>query len=109
VGYFFGRDLHRTLDFPVGLIDSSWGGTESEAWTSNDALDADPDLKVADDSWRQKIADFPHVLEQYQQNWENGRRPRKTPRPRVRWRRLRPTLPSIRAAIPGAKVDYGTA
>jgi sialate O-acetylesterase len=75
VGYFFGRDLNRTLNFPVGLIDSSWGGTESEAWTSNEALDADPDLKAADDSWRQRIAEFPHVLEQYQQKlgeWEKA-------------------------------------
>lgn len=33
VGYFFGRELHRELDVPVGLIDSSWGGTPAEAWT----------------------------------------------------------------------------
>jgi sialate O-acetylesterase len=75
VGYFFGRDLHRTMKFPVGMIDSSWGGTEAEAWTSAEAVDADPDLKVVADSWRQGIADFPHVLEQYEQKlgeWEKA-------------------------------------
>ncbi|MGA2983533.1 MAG: sialate O-acetylesterase [Terriglobia bacterium] len=75
VGYFFGRDLHRTLKFPVGMIDSSWGGTEAEAWTNNEALEADPDLKVVADSWRQRIAEFPHVLEQYEQKlgeWEKA-------------------------------------
>ena len=27
VGYFFGRQLHQTLDVPIGLIDDSWGGS----------------------------------------------------------------------------------
>ncbi|MGA3324121.1 MAG: sialate O-acetylesterase [Terriglobia bacterium] len=75
VGYFFGRDLYRAMKFPVGLIDSSWGGTEAEAWTSDEALEADPELKVVADSWRQRIADFPHVLEQYEQKlgeWEKS-------------------------------------
>jgi sialate O-acetylesterase len=75
VGYFFGRDLYRALKFPVGMIDSSWGGTEAEAWTSDEALESDPDLKVVADSWRQRIADFPHALEQYEQKlgeWEKA-------------------------------------
>jgi sialate O-acetylesterase len=33
VGYFFGRELHDQLDVPVGLINSSWGGTRIEPWT----------------------------------------------------------------------------
>ncbi|OPZ27634.1 MAG: Glycosyl hydrolases family 2, sugar binding domain [Lentisphaerae bacterium ADurb.BinA184] len=49
VGYFFGRHLHRQLDVPVGLINTSWGGTVAEAWTSGPALRAElpefaPDL-----------------------------------------------------------------
>ncbi len=33
VGYFFGRSLHDQLDVPIGLINSSWGGTRIEPWT----------------------------------------------------------------------------
>ncbi|MDR3194981.1 MAG: 9-O-acetylesterase [Tannerella sp.] len=33
-GYFFGRELHRNLNIPVGLIDCSWGGTNIETWMS---------------------------------------------------------------------------
>ena len=31
--YYFGRRLHKDLDVPMGLIDSSWGGSPIEAWT----------------------------------------------------------------------------
>jgi len=31
--YFFGRDLHKELDIPIGLIRSCWGGTRIEAWS----------------------------------------------------------------------------
>ena len=32
-GYFFGRKLNQQLGVPVGLIDSTWGGTRIELWT----------------------------------------------------------------------------
>lgn len=44
VAWFFGRLLHDRLDQPIGLIDSSWGGTRIEAWTSLQALAEDPEL-----------------------------------------------------------------
>jgi sialate O-acetylesterase len=31
--YFFGREIHMNLNVPVGLIESSWGGTRIEPWT----------------------------------------------------------------------------
>ena len=37
-GFFFGKKLYEEINQPVGLIESSWGGTPSEAWTSADAL-----------------------------------------------------------------------
>jgi sialate O-acetylesterase len=32
VGYYFGRTLKQELDVPIGLINSSWGGTRIEPW-----------------------------------------------------------------------------
>jgi len=32
-GYFMARHLHQELDVPVGLVNSSWGGTRIEPWT----------------------------------------------------------------------------
>ena len=34
--YFFGRALQKELDVPVGLINSSVGGTPIEQWTGPD-------------------------------------------------------------------------
>ena len=36
--YFFGRELHKELKVPIGLIDSSWGGTRIEPWTQAEAF-----------------------------------------------------------------------
>ena len=36
--YFFGRDLHKELKVPVGLIFAAWSGTPAEEWTSRKAL-----------------------------------------------------------------------
>lgn len=48
VGYFFGRTLAQRLNVPIGLINTSWGGTIAEAWTSGEALKADmPDFVEA--------------------------------------------------------------
>jgi sialate O-acetylesterase len=48
VGYFFGRKLDQDLNVPIGLINSSWGGTIAEAWVSGDALKREvPDFREA--------------------------------------------------------------
>lgn len=44
VGYFFGRKLHEELSIPIGLIQTTWGGTPAEAWTSAAGLRAVPDF-----------------------------------------------------------------
>jgi sialate O-acetylesterase len=45
VAYFFGRDLQKARDVPVGLIETNWGGTVAEAWTPKATLEANADLK----------------------------------------------------------------
>ena len=43
--YFFGRDLYKNLNVPIGLIHTSWGGTPAESWTSREALMTMPYFK----------------------------------------------------------------
>ena len=38
VAYFFARSIQQKEKVAIGLIDSTWGGTPAEAWTSLDAL-----------------------------------------------------------------------
>lgn len=45
VAYFFGRNIHKKLNVPVGLIQSSWGGTLIEGWMSGESLKEDTDFK----------------------------------------------------------------
>jgi len=47
IGYIFGRELHEALDVPVGLINSSWGGTPAEAWTPRAYIAEDPLLRAS--------------------------------------------------------------
>ncbi len=41
VAYFFGRDLYKKLNVPIGLISTSWGGTKAEAWTAQNILEGE--------------------------------------------------------------------
>ena len=56
--YFFGRKLHKELKVPVGLINSSWGGTCIEAWTSWDVQQADPAMQALKESWEKREAAY---------------------------------------------------
>jgi len=44
VAFYFGREINRDQRTPVGLINTSWGGSFAEAWVSLDSLKADPVL-----------------------------------------------------------------
>lgn len=45
VAYAFGRKLYNTLDVPIGLINTSWGGTRIEPWTPPVGFDSVPALE----------------------------------------------------------------
>ena len=91
-GYFFGRELHNQLDVPIGLINSSWGGTAVEAWTSWSAQEDLRPLKSLHKEWADKISAYDAdkaraQLEQNLDTWKNraakartaGRKPPRKP------------------------------
>lgn len=44
VAYFFARELHLHTNLPIGIINSSWGGTDIETWMSAEAFESLPAL-----------------------------------------------------------------
>lgn len=54
VGYYFARKLYAELKIPIGIINTSWGGTNVETWTSREAFQNSPEFKAM-------IADVPVV------------------------------------------------
>lgn len=45
VGYYFARKLYAELKIPIGIINTSWGGTNVETWTSREAFQKSDDFK----------------------------------------------------------------
>ncbi len=47
VGYFFALELQQKLNVPVGIVNSSWGGTPAEVWTPESIVTKDPEMLTA--------------------------------------------------------------
>ncbi len=55
VGYYFARRLHRHLKVPIGLIDTSWGGTMAQHWVSQETLKPITEMKPYFDRFNEKL------------------------------------------------------
>jgi len=69
VAYYFGKNLRQHLNVPIGLIQTCWGGTVAEAWTSEAGLRPlkDFDTQLA---WvEQHRSDAPVPYEQLLADW----------------------------------------
>jgi sialate O-acetylesterase len=82
--YFFGRQMHKDLKTPMGLIHSSWGGTPIASWLSGPSLVGNPRLEPFLTFWQNLILQYPANLARHEQTlktWEaNGAQ---GPRPAV--------------------------
>ncbi len=45
VGYFFGKNIYEQTNVPIGIISSSWGGTQIEEWTPPSVYEKSPIFK----------------------------------------------------------------
>jgi sialate O-acetylesterase len=73
VGYYFARKLHQELKVPIGLLNTSWGGTPAEAWTSAPALRGHAAFAGVFAAWDKQAENYPAALEKHQQalaKWE---------------------------------------
>ncbi len=45
VGFFFAREVYQKLKIPIGLVHSSWGGSQIEGWISKEAMLSSDELR----------------------------------------------------------------
>jgi sialate O-acetylesterase len=45
IGFFFAREVYQKLNVPIGILHSSWGGSQIEGWISKEAMLASHELK----------------------------------------------------------------
>ena len=65
VAYLFGHEIQQREHVPIGLIDSTWGGSPAETWISLDAISADASLMPVFAVWSalaDQQQDLPAVL-----------------------------------------------
>lgn len=85
VGYFFGRQLHQTLDVPIGLIDNAWGGSAAEAWVRRDVLESTGQYDELLQKWDDTVAnhDQEKVMANFRTRLKKWQEERKGNRPRA--------------------------
>lgn len=64
-GYYFALALQTRLGVPVGLVNSSVGGTQIESWLSAEALASDPAFAVVRERWAAVLAGYPRLRAEY--------------------------------------------
>lgn len=47
--FFFAETLHKSLNVPIGIIVSAWGGTKVESWIDRETLETYPDVNLSED------------------------------------------------------------
>lgn len=67
VGYFFGRELHKELKAPVGIIHASWGGTPAQSWTPQADLEKTPELAPILEKWREELEKHPEAQARFEE------------------------------------------
>src|SRR5690349_21998134 len=64
-GYYFGVELEKERHVPIGLINSSYGGSQAEAWTPVEYLLASDDLRPTVERTKIWDEERPRVKVQY--------------------------------------------
>ncbi len=73
--YFFGREMHKDLKVPMGLIHSSWGGTPIASWIGGPSLVGNARLEPFLTYWENLIRQYPTSQTRHEQalaKWEAG-------------------------------------
>lgn len=70
VAYFFAREINQTQKVPVGVINSYWGGTPAQSWTSMPKLRDDAAVKFYLDQWDGVVARYPEAKTKFDEAYK---------------------------------------
>ena len=73
VAYFFGRKLHQDLGVAVGLINTSYGGTPTEAWTRYDVLQSEAAAAPIVERYATSVKNQEQIQKQFQERLASWR------------------------------------
>jgi sialate O-acetylesterase len=74
VAYYFGRELYKELDVPIGLIHTSWGGTPAEAWTSPATLEGNLAFEPIIRRYKEAVANYPQAKKEFEEKLEQWKK-----------------------------------
>lgn len=108
VGYYFGRDLQKALNVPVGLINNAVGGSPAESWMQDSALSSDSEYRLFLDAYSGRMAQYEEAMKKFRADAERAKAENK-PAPRAPGRPWMPAglyngmmAPLVPFAIKGA-------
>ena len=106
VGYYFACEVSRTLNSPVAVIQSAWGGSRIQNWMPFDAVNSNPDLRHYATEFEQKckglseeqktpegLMELGNMYLQYNNAWVKYQKTKTGPEP------VPPTTPRPRRAV----------
>ncbi|MDB5114977.1 MAG: Sialic acid-specific 9-O-acetylesterase [Mucilaginibacter sp.] len=107
VAYFFGKELYKHLKVPIGLINSSYGGTPAQNWTSQKVLDSVPGLKRLLTKYDSALRTFPERLKRYDDSVKQISQTPKTDSAAIAVKKVVPGKPVLRPVNPADRGGPG--
>jgi sialate O-acetylesterase len=86
VAYYFGLELYKSLNVPIGLIQVAVGGSPAQSWIDEDLIASHPQLKSLIENgngktWLDSDIIHPWLAERANENWANWERIKDTTLP----------------------------
>ncbi|MEM7627611.1 MAG: sialate O-acetylesterase [Planctomycetota bacterium] len=75
VAFFFGHDLRRNLDRPIGLIQAAWGGSKIRAWLPPETLDASPHAQRLHNAYAKNVENYEAAIAKWEAGGRAGKKP----------------------------------
>ena len=83
--FFFGREIHKTLDQPVGLITTAWGGTRIQPWIPPQGYTAVPELDGEKNMMLDALTGYGQALANYNEELKKYAAAVKAAKPVLVW------------------------